>query len=81
MDPDLVAEAREKFEHAERHEHFQNSSNKLHLFETLEDKENLTKVVVDSWLHVSGRYPFSLYLPLNHARTQPMSEGLRSSRS
>ena len=55
VDLDLIQQARARFEDAQRHEHYRVSGGTKHLLEVLEDEENFTKVVVDSWLNVRSQ--------------------------
>ncbi|KAF2752405.1 hypothetical protein EJ05DRAFT_506078 [Pseudovirgaria hyperparasitica] len=49
VDVEVVQQARIKFQAAKRHEHFLSRGMK-HLFETLENEDNFSKQVVDTWL-------------------------------
>ncbi|KAK0858445.1 hypothetical protein LTR91_020841 [Friedmanniomyces endolithicus] len=49
IDVGLVDQARSKFQDAKIHKHYENNRGR-HLFVALDDLENFTKTVVDSWL-------------------------------
>ena len=55
IDVGLVDQARSKFQDAKIHKHYENNRGR-HLFVALDDLENFTKTVVDSWLDVRVYY-------------------------